>query len=710
MKKKKKGLRLKKKKETKAVKVEKKEEEKEKGHTFSKNIAELIVNDLISKFVSLVVITSNINSIKDKMNDECYSYTTKTVNTFLRTQFICYDKDDGYKNEDDNIIKEEEEELSTFKNINTFSNSDSNSSEEFSNISKELEEENMKNFQNKLNNSIPLMDYHLMYDECKKGCNFWGDIPCPKNPSLERFAGSKIDFIINEKKKERGIIKENSNKLSNSAGSKVIRSEVLRNSSMHIKRQEATNDNEIEKLKEEEKKKKEEKKEESKGHKLVANSIKVLDDVVIKMKEEPLEIKQIRNQYFYQEKYKQEAKILNEELERKNKIKKDEEERIKKRLQNSNITVNDKGEIIFIKPYPLENLQKYYYNSQSNIALTPMNVKKNKKIPKVKEESNPEIIRYKEPEPKEENTEDSKNEAKQSEVIIPSGPNFDKIVPEVGVTITENAETKTGGKDFFLRFNKYSDEKFMQTLKNYFRINLINKRESFKKNNDEIPNSTNGNNTIENNTINSGFNTMNKFFSSPNNTLSKFKSTGYDRTFYKSNSSGNMLINNSNFLSIKSAIENSDLINERMELTLQNKNKFYKPSANLFKNKLQKNNLFRMTGYNSPKSFSSNLKEINYFTKQIVTGNLKNEKKIDKGFPRIFSKPSSNNKLQEIETSMRNTKYPRDRMKIAAMNILKMGNTSTKFFTKGNYKNNEEDKMMRSTSQKLFVHSNPLSP
>ncbi len=45
-----------------------------------------------------------------------------------------------------------------------------------------------------------------------------------------------------------------------------------------------------------------------------------------------------------------------------------------------------------------------------------------------------------------------------------SGSNFNIISPEIGVNITENKNVKSGGKDFYKKFNRFSIEVFQEQL------------------------------------------------------------------------------------------------------------------------------------------------------------------------------------------------------------------------------------------------------
>ena len=56
--------------------------------------------------------------------------------------------------------------------------------------------------------------------------------------------------------------------------------------------------------------------------------------------------------------------------------------------------------------------------------------------------------------------------------IMPSGSCFDLISLEVGVNITEDKKYKTGGKDFFKKFNKYSLDSYNRQLKDTISSNM----------------------------------------------------------------------------------------------------------------------------------------------------------------------------------------------------------------------------------------------
>ena len=154
---------------------------------------------------------------------------------------------------------------------------------------------------------------------------------------------------------------------------------------------------------------------------------------------------------------------------------------------------------------------------------------------------------------------------KVGQKIIISGSNFNQINPEIGVNIIENEKIKTGGRDFFSKYNKYSLEKYNSLSKfieednrqEFLKKNeeksflnpLIKKRNSSmkdlksrnltinKNNNNNILNNTNSTNNILKNSINTF-----------NNTIEKEKFSNFIKTNINT--------------PLKNMIENANLINE----------------------------------------------------------------------------------------------------------------------------------------------------
>ena len=61
---------------------------------------------------------------------------------------------------------------------------------------------------------------------------------------------------------------------------------------------------------------------------------------------------------------------------------------------------------------------------------------------------------------------------KSKEPISVAGSNFDIMNPVCGVNLTEDKKTKSGGKDFFHKYNKFSLQVFEETLNKTINANF----------------------------------------------------------------------------------------------------------------------------------------------------------------------------------------------------------------------------------------------
>ena len=178
-------------------------------------------------------------------------------------------------------------------------------------------------------------------------------------------------------------------------------------------------------------------------------------------------------------------KIAQKERER---IAREEEiEEKRKELSKKNVTVDIKGELVFIKPIDLNGLNEEFNKGKSNFKMIKTIEReinnKNKKSLMV--EKNPEmnIWDFKDDKKKKkkkkdhllatrasnniQNSSSKKGEVKffdKHEKIYVAGSNFSIINPEVGVNVIEDKKMKTGGKDFYKKFNRFSLEVFQDQL------------------------------------------------------------------------------------------------------------------------------------------------------------------------------------------------------------------------------------------------------
>ena len=215
--------------------------------------------------------------------------------------------------------------------------------------------------------------------------------------------------------------------------------------------------------------------------------------------------------------------------------KKEDNEKMNKKakpLDSNKFTFDPNGKIISFKQYKLENLSKDFTFIRNNIKdtdSTKLNKKKktsslNESSTKISEEviKNPSI---EEEEKKEKSQADKILEKKEK--IIPSGSNFQIILPNIGVVIKENQKVKEGGREFNKFFNKYSINDYDKILKEYVplqnrskmrsqleKMNLTTTNNLQKKMSESVENtrkniSQNNFNTINNKTFNVNYETLN---------------------------------------------------------------------------------------------------------------------------------------------------------------------------------------------------------
>jgi hypothetical protein len=154
--------------------------------------------------------------------------------------------------------------------------------------------------------------------------------------------------------------------------------------------------------------------------------------------------------------------------------KKDDNEKINKRvkpLDSNKYTFDSNGKIINFKQYKLDNLMKDFAFIKNSIKDDKVKPTKKKNV-SIKKESaikiNEDVIKNptNEEEEKREKSHTDKNNEKKDK-IIPSGSNFEIILPNIGVVIKENKKIKEGGREFNKFFNKYSIHDYDKILNEY---------------------------------------------------------------------------------------------------------------------------------------------------------------------------------------------------------------------------------------------------
>ena len=329
-------------------------------------------------------------------------------------------------------------------------------------------------------------------------------------------------------------------------------------------------------------------------------------------------------------------------------------------------------------------------------------------IKKIREES--EIIRN----PNDEDLFKRKNKLKilekKNDYIIPSGQNFDIMIPEVGVTIiNEKKKKKIGGFNFSEKFNKPSMEEFSKLA--FDTENLNSKRFlSGSLSHKKILSDSNVNNTNDNNKNN--YIGYSKEFNNDNPLIQN----AHPIILNKRNSfSQNNILNYDNLNYNKSELMNEIKLSKKLNNVINLKSIFNENDEN--KNFKSYKNLniksMRPTGSNifrrniSGNLFKFKTEENNY--------DIINEKKIDKFNFKIvkdrnwgldndqfnnknnyFVKPHKNNHIKELGVRIVNIKSPRDR-KFAFNNL---GNNRKNIDFNNNNDNNEKEKENKNNDNK----------
>ena len=242
---------------------------------------------------------------------------------------------------------------------------------------------------------------------------------------------------------------------------------------------------------------------------------------------------------------------------------------------------------------------------------------------------------------------------------------------EVGVSIKEKEKYKTGGRDFYHKFNKYSLDNYNKQLKETLQVNSFMKSQIENDNyiksemNNYINNLTEGYNssinfTANNSNINQQTVNSNKNFLTNYNTLSNFGNTSINKSKFTNTNLSPELKLSGTALSLKGSMDKLNLISERQE-------RFAKKTRNIFKKK--------MFNYTSDKFTLPKLEEINKFSSEILTSR---DWMTKRGVSNVLGKPfrmPEKPGFQEIIREMGiNGKISRDRNN----NFIRMQNTDTR--------------------------------
>ena len=670
------------------------------------NEANIIVNELIEKIISLSISKNFNKKIENSIPSSCFDFLCNAVDSYLSLNFISYDKEEI---NDNNKKKEEKFNENNIEGIEPILNN------------------------NKLNIIEPNFEEQIFFNNYNRGENNWDLMDEPLSNKYDRYATTLVKFKEIDKEKNNKYNKEileeideeyeniTTNENKNNNNNKNINEIMIRNERKEGTKKITTRINNILNY-------------DDNNNNNIKNKKRNLNEIMSQFSFHDLE----DNNDIYKEpdninieKLRKEIQEKqNEQNEEKKNIKlakKDVENKMKLAVEKNRqyagkkITVDSNGEIIFIKGIKLDKLSKEFIlmktatklvinedkkdNDKSKskkkkkklnnlgININNNNVINNNNEKEIKEKSNENNNNEKSEDggeknikgknqklPKirgnkfrKENTSEDlykKNLLKRIEEgpIILSGSNFEIMNMEVGVSIKEKEKYKTGGKDFYHKFNKYSIDNYNKQLKDTLHINSFLKTQietdNYAKNeiNNYAGNLTDGynssinftanNSNIIQQTINS-----NKNFISNYNTLSNFGNTSIIKTKVVNSSLSPELKLSGIGVSLKGSMEKLSLISERQE-------KLAKKYKNIFKKKF-----FTST---SDKFTLPKLEEINKFSSEILTSSNWNEKKgVNNTFGKPFRYPEKPKYKEIIKDMDINGRIFRNRNK----NMIKVHNT-----------------------------------
>ena len=647
------------------------------------NEANIIVNDIIEKIISLSITTNIKIKIEKQIPSSCFDFLRNAIDSYLSLNFIFHDKEE----------------------INSLNSFEQKKEEIIDGIIPILKNEN-ENEKNEISitQTEPSFEEQIFYNNNLNGDNNWDLMDEPLSNNYDRYATTLVKFKeidkeknykINKKEILEEIDEENENNTLNENEKNMVENrtrneketlgktiklsniykEDLNNNNKNKKRNlneimsqfsyhDLDNDNDIykepeninyEKLRKELEKKENEQIEEKKNQKNakreVENKMKLAVEknrqyagkkITVDSNGEIVFIKGIKldklNKDFIL--MKTGTKLIKDE---ENENEKNKSKKKKKKFNSSN-TIDAINNINIEKKEEKEKILEK--NTNENNIVEENNIEKtalkgrNQKLPKIKgnkTKNQEEIYKLK-----------LLKRIEEGPIVL-SGSNFDIMNMEVGVSIKEKEKFKSGGKDFYHKFNKYSMDNYNKQLKDTLHINSFIKtqieNENYNKSdmNNYLGSYTEGyNSSINFASNNSGLNQQtanSKNLMSNYNTLSNFGNVSITKSRQINSSLSPELKLSGIGVSLKGSMDKLNLITERQE-------KLAKKVKNIFKKHFFNSNTDKFT---LPK-----LEEINKFSSEILTSS---DWMTKRGVNNTLGKPLRNPGKPGIQEIMRETGF-----------------------------------------------------
>ena len=591
------------------------------------DIAETVATILIDKLISTAVITNKVNQTYKTLNDHCFTYLTNFINPYLESGFIFYENGIEDIDVQKNKIYFSHEPL---EKINTW---------------ELIPEPTTCEMDRYANNKTKVKKYNkytdIKMDNVKESSVAFDASEDTRTIRNNENTKDEISNRIKNKKKEKEEektfdkdIKENKNKALDTNKSQKLTSSIIKSSNKNLN--EVNKENKpTQKIKIEQKRSRLNKYLEDnapkKKEKEEILEISVTDDLPKEAYENAFSIinssdenNRLRREREIQIEQRNAQRLA--EIEREKKAKQKLYRRSDKDFDTNRLTFDPNGKIInlrsFNEPlavdfasskikvkseqnkrkeilelkdvvYPIQGMELNNTNNTKNDTYSNMKDVVNKvdaDISKIIVEKNYEDKINK-------NNLNKKNNNKEKGSILPSGYNFDKFIPEVGVVITgeNDKDKKEGGFEYIKKFNKPSFNELSRFISQSINSNNFSSylnSSDLNANNKSINNEylkTDENNYIgykeefnENNPLMQNVHKMNNInlkYSSPD--LKKFNSL----KIYNPSSRQRKLLNSYDKINTEIGVNQSIQLSKNLENNIHLKNIFDEPlTSNLGKN------------------------------------------------------------------------------------------------------------------------------
>ena len=437
----------------------------------AKNNSDIIVNHIINKIISLSVYKSFKRKIEKQIPEECYNYIKESITSVISCLYIFYDKDEDRSIKEKSYFNTDIEEIKTDLIIDS----------------------DKTNFDSFKNDNETFLNNIFFSNNYSSRENNWDLVDEPISTNLDRYSSTLIKF------QERNEPLENKY---NPIQEKIIEEEEYQEKKQE-KNETITNRR---------------KSTISNIFNYPSNKYLTYEDKnkKVKMSDIDKELKTLdlepeknyENKYIvklrelFEQKQKEKDMIIQKDREEKGRIirkQKLEQENIRKYI-GKKINKDHNGEIIYIKSINPSNFKKDFIFSNSkyktlNTIKSPIKLKKQElseeNIKDKNEEKNQKektIMNLKSNKSKLKltNNIEKKNKENISEIksnslnkkipMIISGSNFHLMNMEVGVSLKDDKNYKSGGLDFFNKYKKYSIEVYNKKLREAENSDNLNKK------------------------------------------------------------------------------------------------------------------------------------------------------------------------------------------------------------------------------------------